>query len=414
MKKKSIMFQFIVVFLTISILLYGCEQQPKEPTTPPTTPEGVNSVVNANNQFSLEFYSNLKDKEGNIFFSPYSISTALAMAYEGAREHTAKEIQSVFHFPEDNNLRRASFAAVYNQLNQKDAKYKLSTANALWVQQDFKLLDGYTNTIQEYYSGKATNVDFVGAAEKTRQTINSWVEDKTNNKIKNLFPPGSLTPLSRLVLTNAIYFKGTWVKQFDKSDTKDEDFRVSSDKTVKVPMMRKTGKDAKFSYTETDDLQILEMIYEGHELSMLVLLPKNEDLTSIEESLTVEKLDGWKNELREQRVDLFMPKFTFTTKYTLNNNLKEMGMPSAFSTAADFSGIDGTKNLFIQIVVHQAFVDVNEEGTEAAAATGVGVGITSLPPPVPIFRADHPFIFIIQEKKSGIILFFGRVIDPTK
>jgi serine protease inhibitor len=390
------------------------EPAPPKANDTGSTPEGINSVVNSNNQFSLELYSNLKDREeGNIFFSPYSISTALAMAYEGARGQTAEEIQSVFHFPEDSNVRRPAFAGVYNQLNKKDAKYKLDTANALWVQQDYPLLDDYTNTTETYYGGKATNLDFVGATEQARQTINGWVEDKTNNKIKNLFPSGSLKPSSRLVLTNAIYFKGTWVKQFDKSDTRDEDFRVSSDKTVKVPMMRRTDRDAKFNYAETEDLQILEMQYDGGELSMIILLPKNDDLKSIEKSLTLEKLNDWKSRLRERRVNVFMPKFSFDTKYLLNENLKEMGMPSAFSKSADFSGIDGTKNLFINIVVHQAFVDVNEEGTEAAAATGTGMVVTSVPQ-IKTFRADHPFIFMIQERETGDILFLGRVSDPTK
>ncbi len=406
----------IIALVVLAIFISGCVKQPATPKVDDTgaTPEGIKNVVDANNQFSLELYSNIKDKEeGNIFFSPYSISTALAMTYEGARGQTADEIQSVFHFPEDSNVRRPNFAAVYNQLNKGDAKYKLNTANALWVQQDFQLLDDYTNTVETYYGGKATNVDFVGTTEQARQTINNWVEDETNNKIKNLFPQGSLTPLSRLVLTNTIYFKGTWVEQFDKSDTRDEDFRVSSDQTVKVPMMRRTDKDAKFNYTETEDLQILEMLYEGEDLSMLVLLPKNDDIKLLEESLTLEKLSDWKNQLRKQRVNVFMPKFTFDTKYFLNENLKEMGMPLAFLESADFSGIDGTKSLFIQIVVHQAFVDVNEEGTEAAAATGVGIGITSVPQ-IKIFRADHPFIFIIQERGTGNILFLGRVVNPTK
>ncbi len=378
------------------------------------TAKGISSVVDANNQFTFDFYSNLKDKEdGNIFFSPYSISTALAMTYEGARGQTAKEIQSVFNFPEDSSARRPNFAAVYNQLNKRDAKYKINTANALWVQEDFQLLDDYTNTIEAYYGGKATNVDFAGATEQARKTINTWVENKTNNKIKDLFPAGSLDPSTRLVLTNAIYFKGTWVKQFNENDTKDEDFRVSSDKTVKVPMMRLTGTDVIFNYSETEDLQMLEMPYEGEDLSMLILLPKNDDIAALEESLTAENLNEWKSQLVEKRLNVFMPKFTFNTKYFLKKNLEEMGMPSAFSeTNADFSGIDGKKDLFIQIVVHQAFVEINEEGTEAAAATGVGFGITSMPQ-IETFRADHPFVFIIQQKETGNILFVGRVIDPT-
>ncbi|MDY6958461.1 MAG: serpin family protein, partial [Halobacteriota archaeon] len=350
-----------------------------------------------------------------VFFSPYSISTALAMTYEGARGETAEEIQSVFYFPVDDETRRRSFEAIHNNFNKEDADYKLETANALWIQEDYRILDEYIDTIEKYYGGRATNLDFINSTEDSRQTINSWVEEKTNNKIKDLFPQGSLDRYTRLVLTNAIYFKGDWVKQFNENDTRDEDFRVSSNQTVKVPMMERTGEEARFNYAETEELQLLEMLYEGEELSMLILLPKNDDIESIEESLTFENLGDWKSELRTQQVNVFIPKFTFTTRYSLNENLEEMGMPSAFTEKeADFSGIDGTYNLLIQSVVHQAFVDVNEEGTEAAAATGVSFGITSLPPEPKTFRADHPFIFIIQEKETGTILFLGRVTDPSQ
>jgi len=418
--------QLILFGVVLSIILTtGCiEQVSVQPTEEPlsTTPSTfsppvsnilsasdgnistIRDFVNANNQFALELYLELKDEKDNIFFSPYSISTALAMTYEGARGQTAKEIQSVFHFPENDSIRRPSVAAIYNQLNKKDAKYNISTANALWIQKDYQILNEYIGTIEKYYFGKAANVDFKGATEEARQTINNWVENKTNNKIKDLFPKGSLMPLTRLVLTNAIYFKGNWVKQFDKKETREEDFRVSPNITVKVPMMRRTN--TKFNYTGTEELQILEMPYEGEELSMLVLLPKN-NIKSLEKSLTLERLNEWKGRLREEEVNVFMPKFTFTTKYTLNENLMKMGMPTAFSGAADFSGINGRKDLFIDKVIHQAFVDVNEEGTEAAAATGVAMA-DSMPP---IFKADHPFIFIIQERGTGSILFLGRVVD---
>jgi serpin B len=377
------------------------------------TPEGIKSVVDANNRFALELYSYIKDdKEENVFYSPYSIFVALAMTYEGARGQTAEEIQSVFHFPGDDTTRRSSLAAIYNIMNRADAKYTLYTANALWVQKDYQLLEGYLDIINRYYVGKATNVDFRGATEQARETINSWVEEKTNNKIKDLFPLGSLDPLTRLVLTNAIYFNGIWVKQFNPDETKEENFRVSEDQTVKVPMMRRTDNEAKFNYAEVENLQILEMLYEGEDLSMLILLPKNDNLTSLEDSFTLEKLNQWRNELSEQRVNVFIPKFTFATKYHLNEDLKEMGMPSAFSSIADFSGIDGTRNLFIQNVLHQAFVDINEKGTEAAAATGVVMTLSATS--TPVFIADHPFIFVIQEKETGSILFLGRVIDPTQ
>ncbi|MFA6338614.1 MAG: serpin family protein [Candidatus Paceibacterota bacterium] len=382
-----------------------------------STSTGINSVVNGNNQFALELYSQLKSDDGNIFFSPYSISTALAMVYEGARGKTADEIQSVFHFPTDNNLRRSSFAAIHNQINKPDSKYQLSIANALWAQNDYKFLNDYLTVLLQYYDGKATNVDFKNSTEEARQLINNWVESKTNNKIKDLFPKGSLDSSTRLVLTNAIYFKGTWVKQFEKSQTKDEDFRVSSASTIKVPMMSSTDEKSKFNYTEDDNLQVLEMSYEGNKLSMIVLLPKNDSLSSIENILTLEKINSWRNGLSKQRVNVFMPKFTFDTKYSMNETLKKMGMPTAFDDSnADLSGMDGTRSLVIKTVIHQAFVDVNEEGTEAAAATGVGVSETSvqIPQQPIIFRADHPFIFVIQDNDNGNILFLGRVIDPKK
>ncbi len=400
----------ITLAVILSVFLYGYSNN-TEPTTDDSgaTPAGIGSVINANNQFALDLYSELKDKEDNIFFSPYSISVALAMTYEGARGQTAEEMQSVLHFPGDNSARRSSFAALHNKINSKNAKYRFSIANALWIQKDYKLLDNYTNVVQNYYGGRATNVDF--ASEDARKTINNWVEDKTNNKIKDLFPQGSLNGDTRLVLTNAIYFKGDWVKQFDEKETKQEEFRISKDNVIQVSMMRRTDEGARFNYAETEELQILEMLYEGEELSMLVLLPKNNNLSSLEEFLTIEKLTEWKNKLTDQRVNIFIPKFTLNTKYFLKDTLSRMGMPSAF-ISADFSGIDDTKSLFIDKVIHQAYIKVNEEGTEAAAATGVSVFTISAKPPIPEFRADHPFIVIIQDRETGNILFLGRITNP--
>jgi serpin B len=376
--------------------------------------QDLSSVVNANNQFAFELYSKYKSKEDNIFFSPYSISSALAMTYEGARGQTADEIQSVFHFPKDDSLRRESFLKIYEQINKKDKKYQLRTANALWAQKDYKFLAEYFNLIDQYYRGKVTNLDFISQTEQSRITINNWVEEQTDNKIRNLIPPGVLNEMTRLVLTNAIYFKGFWDKQFDKKETKEEDFRTSPGNTVKVQMMSLTGEEAEFNYTETERLQILELPYEGEELSMLILLPKGDDLNALEESLNTENLSEWRNRLIEQRVEVYIPKFKFETKYFMAEDLKGMGMPTAFSMNADFSGMTGKKDLFISQVIHQAFVEVNEEGTEAAAATAVvWKGLSVRPKSIKIFKADHPFIFVIQEKETGDILFLGRVTNPT-
>ena len=404
------------------MILSGCSNGSGDSSTTKAddskaTPEGVIEVVNSNNQFAFDLYLKLKDDpkyiESNIFFSPYSISVALGMTYEGAKGGTAEEIQSVFYFPEDKNIRQPSFAKIYNQINKVDKKYELHTTNALWAQKDYKFLEDYMNTIQRYYAGKVTNLDFVNDTENSRITINKWVEEQTNNKIKDLIPQGVLDSLTRLVLTNAIYFKGMWVKQFDKEDTIEEDFRISPDKTIKVPMMRLTGEEAIFNYAETEELQILEMLYDGEELSMLILLPKENDLKSLEESLNLEKLSELINSLGEQQVDVYIPKFKFETKYFMDKVLKEMGMPTAFSMDADFSGMDGTDWLFIKQVIHQAFVEVNEEGTEAAAATGVVMELKAIMPGA-VFKADHPFIFAIQERESCNILFLGRVINPTE
>ncbi|MDD9868121.1 MAG: serpin family protein [Candidatus Campbellbacteria bacterium] len=375
----------------------------------------IDNLVDANNQFALDIYSELiKQEKGNIFFSPYSIFVALAMVYEGTKGKTAEEIQKTFHFPKEDKTRRNSFATTHKRLNAKNAKYKLSIANALWVQKDYKLLKTYLDTVKKYYDGNATNLDFVGATEESRKTINSWVEKQTNDKIKNLFPEGSLDQLTRLVLTNAIYFKGSWDEQFDKSLTREEDFYVNADNVVQVKMMRKEEEEL-FKYTETDNAQIIELPYKGKDLSMLIFLPKEKDgITSLENSLSIQNINEWRKNLQTQEVYVYIPKFTFNARYSLNNTLSKLGMPTAFTPgAADLSGIDGSKNLYIGSVVHQAFVDVNEEGTEAAAATGVSVSLSGASPPPPIFRADHPFIFVIQENKEQNILFLGKVVNPA-
>ena len=417
-KKTFVLIGTALIILFGGVIGAGLFRCPRKPEQPPKvddtgwTKEGIQQIVKANNQFAFDLYSEFKEesKDENIFFSPYSISVALTMTYEGARGKTAKEMQSVLHILEDENLRRANFAKIINEINKPDKKYKLHTANALWPRIDFQLLEEYQNTIERYYGGKITPLDYLKEPEKSRQTINGWVEDKTEDKIKDLIPQGYLTPSTVLVLTNAIYFKGTWILQFDPKDTQDEDFTTSGGRVVKVPMMRLLGKDAEFNYAETDEVQILELLYEGEDLSMLIILPKENNLEKIEKFITPEKLSEWKNMLKKQRVDIYIPKFKFETKYFMAETLKKMGMPTAFTTGADFSGINGEGGIWIDKVIHQAFVEVNEEGTEAAAATGVIMGGTVLP----LFKADHPFIFIIQQRDTGNILFLGRVEDPTK
>ena len=432
-KTASVLVIILIVIGVATAVTVGLFLFPYNPDEPPraddvgSTPKGIQEVVNANNQFAFDLYSELaKTEKENIFYSPYSISAALAMTYEGAKGKTAEEIKEVFHFPETSVL-RPNYAAIYNKINEDNKEYQLSTGNALWVQQDYLLLNDYSEAVERYYGGKASNVDFIKETEKSRQTINSFIEEQTNNKVKELIPAGQVDYLTRLVITNAIYFKGTWEWEFDKSDTRDKNFYITPENVVKTPMMYMDSDKATFNYADLEKLQILELPYKGDKISMLILLPKqgeaydyekgekityNYNLEDIE--LSSEKLNEYKSEMQETKLSaIYLPKFKFDTKYFMVSTLSEMGMPTAFSMQADLSGIDGSQNLYIQNVIHQAFVQVDEKGTEAAAATSIMIGIKSAMPSN-VFRADHPFIFIIQEKETGNILFMGRMTDPTK
>ncbi|MEM7817093.1 MAG: serpin family protein, partial [Candidatus Aenigmatarchaeota archaeon] len=291
--------------------------------------------------------------------------------------------------------------------------YELKTGNAIWVQKDYPILEEYKNIVENYYGAKAADVDFIKETEKSRQTINAFIEEQTNKKIKDLILPGAISEATRLVITNAIYFKGNWLYEFDPKKTREMDFRISYEKTVKVPMMYMRPEEKDFNYSDLGNLEILELPYKGDRISMLIILPKD-DLKEIE--LTYENLEKWRSELKPTHLDgIYIPKFEFKTKYFMVETLKKMGMTNLFcdEDIVDLSGIKGTKNICVSNVIHQAYVKVDEKGTEAAAATAIIIiGETSISP-YKIFRADHPFIFIIQERKTGNILFIGRVIDPT-
>ena len=390
--------------------------------------EGERIIVEGNNKFALQSYAKLRAREGNLFFSPYSISTALAMTYAGARGKTEKQMARVLHFPgfttsheqipsmEVQNQKHFHlvFGTTIKDLNARGKKggYELTVANALWGQKGYGFLKEFTELIKTNYDGRLNEVDFVRAAEAARKTINAWVEKKTRNKIKNLIPKGVLNRLTRLVLTNAIYFKGNWASRFKKDRTKDAPFTLAGGEKVNIPMMNQT---ADFNYMETEDFQGLELPYVDNELSMIILLPKQVDgLTEFEKTLTLKNLSQWLAKLRKRKVIVSVPKFKMTSQFRLAEVLKSMGMTDAFvPDVADFSGMNGRRNLFISAVIHKAYVDVNEEGTEAAAATAVVVGITSVGPrTIPVFRADHPFLFLIRDNRSGSILFIGRVTNP--
>jgi serpin B len=384
-------------------------------------------IVKGNNRFALELYAKLRDKEGNLFCSPYSISTAVAMVYAGARGQTEEQIAKAMHFPivmstdptHPSKLlpRREQFherfRAVIDDLNSRTEKgaYELHVANALWGQRGCRFYKEFIELVETNYHGRLTEVDFVRAAEQARETINTWVEKQTREKIKDLIGPGAVNQLTRLVLTNAIYFKGNWASRFEKESTSQRPFTLTSGDKVNVPMMR--GKET-FNYMQAEDFQILEMPYVENELSMLIFLPKQFDgLNEFERALTFENLSEWLTKLRKTKVIVSVPRFKITSEFGLADVLKSLGIEDAFSDKADFSAMSGMEDLFISAVLHKAYVDVTEEGTEAAAATGIVMGITSVQPQPPFFRADHPFVLLIRDNRTGSILFIGRVINPA-
>lgn len=377
-----------------------------------TTHEGI-SVVEGNTSLALELYGQLAKKEGNLFISPYSISTALAMLFAGAREDTEKQMAQTLHFELGQDSIHAGFADLEAQINniQDQGSIELNVANALWVHQDYPILQDFLDVTTKNYHAGVYNVDFVNATEETRLEINSWVEKKTKDKIKELIKKDKINSLTRLVLTNAIYFKGQWESLFKKKWTKEKPFRLSADKSVDVPLMTQTHE---YGYVQNDKVQVIELPYAGGDLSMIVLLPNEVNgLAQLEDDLNVESLHSWMDSLREMKIEVHLPKFKMSSEFELSNVLSIMGMKDAFDPQmADFSGISH-RQLIISAVIHKTFVDVNEEGTEAAAATAVRGKNGGPPvPPVPVFRADHPFVFIIRHNASGSILFIGRVASP--
>ena len=366
-------------------------------------------VVAGNNAFAFDLYAALRDRPGNLFLSPHSISTALAMTYAGARGDTAEEMARVLHFKLGQSRLHAAFAEQVKRLEtyQEDGRRQVTVANALWADHKAALLPTYVDLVKRHYDGTCRNLDLGRAVEASR-IINQWVEEKTHGKIKKLLQPEALAN-AFLVLTNAIHFKGTWQFQFKEEDTRDAPFLVGADQRVTVPMMH---RKAEFNVGSAAGVELLELPYTGDHLSMVVLLPRRVDgLPELERGLTAELLDDWLSRLRKREIDVYLPKFEMKTEYMLGGTLRGMGMRKPFAASADFTGMSESGGL-ISEVIHKAYVNVDEEGTEAAAATGV-VMITTSIEPTPTFRADHPFLFLIRDRVSGSILFMGRVVDPT-
>lgn len=366
--------------------------------------EELELLVQSNNAFALDLYKNLVNNQSlqvsgkNLFFSPTGLSTCLAMTWAGARKETENQMASVLRLNRAQETTHRAFAGLTQDLE---------CANALWVRKGLSLLPAYQSLIAEFYGAHARSLDFRQTTEAARETINAWIEENTDGRIGNLIEPGELDSKTELVLTNALYFNEGWASSFDPKNTRPRPFMLSTGLSIQVPTMYQRSR---FGYAARDGISILKMPYAGKNRSMVVLLPMAYDgLPALENSLTAEKLSEWIEDLKEEKVGIFIPCFKTTSRLALENVLPAMGMPDAFSAErADFSGMTGWKGLFIDRVIHQAVVDVDEHGTEAAAGSAVTMKKGGI-----VFRADRPFLFLIRDDDTGGLLFMGRVVNPT-
>ncbi|XP_070687916.1 leukocyte elastase inhibitor-like [Pempheris klunzingeri] len=374
------------------------------------------TISSSNTSFALELFRTLSQANptGNLFVSPLSISSALAMVFLGAKGDTAAQMAQALSFSAGDGV-HADFEALNAQINSPSASYILKLANRLYGENTANFLPQFLEATQKFYQADLKAVDFIGAPEACRAEINSWVEQHTENKIKELLKPGTVSTMTRLALVNAIYFKGTWMNRFDEANTKEMPFKVNQNETKQVQMMYQMKK-LPYNYIPELSLQILELPYVDDELSMFILLPEDSSgcLLKLEHALTLERLDEWTNRENmdvHSEVLVHLPKFKLEEDYELNEPLAKLGMTDVFCAAkADLSGMNGEGGLFLSTVAHKAFVEVNEEGTEAAAATA-GMAVYCM------FReehftADHPFLFFIRHNKTKSILFLGRFSSP--
>ncbi len=418
---------FLLLALTLSVALASCAPAApavqaselisnKQRLSPGSEDSAeVAALVQGNTQFALDLYRATFSSQDNQFFSPYSISLALAMAYVGARGETEAEMARALRFADQSQLNPA-FNALDQALRNRgqnlkeNERFRLNIANATWGQKDFAFQSAYLDALAQYYASGLRIVDFKQSAEAARQTINQWVEQQTEDKIKDLLPQGSLDAMTRMVLTNAIYFNAAWMQQFRPESTRDGPFNKLDGSQVTVPMMRQT---ASLRYTSGAGYQAVELPYVGGEMSMLILLPDAGAFARWAQALDAESLAAIVDGLDHQRIELRMPRFTYESKFALKDALQQLGMRQAFTTEADLSGMTGKPELFISDVFHKAFVAVDEEGTEAAAATAVVVGATAMPAePIPV-TVDRPFVYLIRDVATGSVLFLGHVVNPA-
>jgi len=418
---------FLLCALIVAILISstGCAEgismalsEKPRATSPEVAPSNLTELVNGNSSFAFDLYHALSLKDGNLFYSPYSISLALAMTYAGARGDTGEQMADTLHFMLSQDKLHPAFNILDLELASrgegaegKDGEgFRLNIVNAIWGQKDYEFLADFLDILAESYGAGLRLLDFMSDPEASRTTINDWVSDQTEGRIEDLIPQGLIDALTRLVLTNAIYFNAAWMNPFSEDMTYDGIFRLHDGAEVTVPMMTQTES---FGYAEGEGYQAVELLYDGSELSMILLLPETDQFTAFEGSLDKELVDAITKELEYRQVTLTMPKFEFESYFGMADILSDMGMPAAFSAAADFSGMTGNRDLAIAEVIHKAFVCVDEAGTEAAAATAVVMKLTATPEEPTIVTADRPFLFVIRDIDTGTILFVGRVLNPS-
>jgi serpin B len=377
------------------------------------------ALVDGNNEFGISLYKSLAKENTNLIFSPYSISVALAMAQAGASNQTLTQMNEVLHFtlPGDslhqtfNALQIALNSREQNNDNKKEKDFELDIANATWGEKTYTFLPEYLDLLAENYGAGIHLMDFINNTDGSRKEINQWVSDETEQKIKDLLAEGTITPQTRLVLTNAIYFKAEWMNQFKEDRTKPDDFTLLDRSVIQVPMMTQSGN---FAYLQENGFQAVSLPYKGDKLSMLILLPDQGFFNQIKNELSADQISSIMNNLQKVEVDFSMPKFKVESSFGLKDILSEMGMPDVFEPGiADLSGMDGTKDLYISAVEHKAYIDVDENGTEAAAATAIVVGLTSMPVEVNELKINRPFMYFIFDNESGSILFMGQILDPN-
>lgn len=396
--------------------------------TDPKVPEADLQELSAGNRaFAARLYQQLRGQDGNLFFSPYSISLALAMTFAGAQGETARQMASTMYY----TLPPVRLHPAFNSLDQYLEKmgqpeqtpspndsgqgFQLSIANSIWGQRDFNFLQAYLDLLAQNYGVGMRLVDFKGAPEISRQAINDWVSQHTKEKIKDLFPQGTIDDSTRLVLANAIYFKASWMYPFVEPNTREGIFHLKSGGEVSVPMMSFSLNSSSVAtrYERGDIFQAVGLPYLDRKTMMVVVLPDEGKFDSFESGLDAARLDMVLKGLKESGMELSMPKFKIESSFSLPKTLVKMGMIDAFGSNADFSGMDGKRDLYISEVLHKAVVTVDEKGTEAAAATGVAIATSGMANP-PVVHIDRPFLFFIYEQDRGTILFTGRVMNPME